>query len=176
MWQSVQMLFYHYYMKQRLQQHRAQHKTITLQDANSIGILFDATKEENAVWVRRFASELEKQKKHVNLLGFINSANAQEQTAYPSFSRKEVTWYLQPAHHIPNDFLEKPFDILINACITELATLEYIATFSNAKFRIAPYFENKTHCADLFICLKNTDALPDFLRKTLHYLQMIKTR
>lgn len=175
MWQSVQMLFYKYYMKQRLQQHRAQHKAITLQDANSIGILFDATKEENAVWVRRFAAELEKQKKHVNLLGFVNSDNAQEQTAYPSFSRKEINWYLQPAHHIPNDFLEKPFDILINACITELVTLEYIATFSNAKFRIGPFFEDKTHCADFMICLKNSDALPDFLRKTMHYLQMIKT-
>lgn len=174
MLQTVQKLFYRYYLNQRLKEHSAKHQMVNFNQAKSIGILFDAGKDENIVWIRRYADELEKQKKTVSLLGFVNTNHANEQTAYPCFSRKQTNWYLQPAHHVPNEFIEKKFDILLNAFITESATLEYIATFSNAKFRVGPFFENKLYCADFMINLKESDNLADFMKNAIHYLKLMQ--
>ncbi|HRK27958.1 MAG TPA: hypothetical protein PK239_11820 [Chitinophagales bacterium] len=173
MWQSVQQFFFRYYFQNKLKEYHFMHEVVNLAQAKEIGILFDATNEQNAVWIRRFADELEKQKKRVSLLGFINSSNATEQTAYPTFSKKQTNWYLQPNHYIPADFMERPFDILIGAYLQPVETLEYMTAFSKARFRVGCYTQQQTPCYDLFIQLKETDQLPDFLKKALHYLQII---
>lgn len=173
MWQSIQLFFYRYFMQKRLKEHQVTHEVVNLHQAKEVGILFDATNEQNVIWVRRLMEDLEKSKKKVSILGFINSSHANEQTAYPCFSRKETNWYMQPVHFMPNDFSEKKFDILINAFIQPTETLEYISTFSNARFRVGCFADDKTHCYDLMINLKDTDTLPEFIQKALHYLQII---
>ena len=46
---------------------------------------------------------------------------------------------------------------------------------SNARFRVGCFADDKTHCYDLMINLKDTDTLPEFIQKALHYLQIINT-
>jgi len=173
MWQSIQLFFYRYFMQKRLKAHHVTHEVVNLHQANEVGILFDATNEQNIIWIRRLTEALEKRKKKVSILGFVNSKHPNEQIAYPCFSLKDTNWYLHPVQYMPVYFCEKKFDILINAFVHPVETLEYISTFSNARFRVGCFADDKTHCYDLMINLKESDSLSEFLNNTLHYLQII---
>lgn len=173
MLQKLQDFFYAQHLQSRLKKHGVRHQVVNFQRARFIGILFDGTDEYNVTAVVNYVHKLKKRKLKVNMLGFVDAKQMTENMSFMAFSRKEINWYKKPTHHMPVEFTGKEFDILINAHTAESAPLEYIATFSNAKFRVGPYLEdNKTHCFDFMIRTSNED-LADFLEEVDHYLEIL---
>ncbi len=173
MLQKLQDFFYAQHLQSRLKKHIVRHQVVNFQRAKFIGILFDGTDEYNVTAVVNYVHKLKKRKLKVSMLGFVDAKRMTENMSYMAFSRKEINWYKKPTHHMPVEFTGKEFDILINAHTMESAPLEYIATFSNAKFRVGPYLEdNKTHCFDFMIRTSNDD-LTDFLEEVDHYLEIL---
>jgi len=169
----LQQFFYSHHLKNRLKRHGVRHQVVNFQRAKYIGIVFDGTDEQNIVTVHNYVHKLKKRELKVSMLGFVDASNMTENMSYMAFSRKEINWYHKPSHHKPVEFTGKEFDILINAHTQESAPLEYIATFSNAKFRVGPYLEDdKAHCFDFMIRTKSDD-LEDFLEEVDHYLEIL---
>lgn len=170
---KLQKFFYSYHLKKRLKKHGVRHQVVNFQKAEYVGIVFDGTDEHEVTTVLNYVHKLKKRNLKVNMLGFVDAKTMSENMSYMAFSRKEVNWFYKPTHHMPLEFTGKEFDILINAHTIESPTLEYIATFSNAKFRVGPYLEDdKTYCFDFMIRTKN-DELADFLEEVDHYLEIL---
>ena len=169
----LQQFFYSHHLKKRLKRHGVRHQVVNFQRATYIGIVFDATDEQNVVIVHDYVHKLKKRKLKVSMLGFVDASKMSENMSYMAFSRKEINWYRKPSHHMPVEFTGKEFDILINAHTIASAPLEYIATFSNARFRVGPYLEDdKTHCFD-FMIRTSSDDLADFLEEVDYYLEIL---
>lgn len=173
MFNKLKKFFYFQHLKNRLKKHAVNHQVVNFQRAKYIGIAFDGTDEHDVTTVLNYVHKLKKRKLKVNMLGYVDAKTMTENMSYMAFSRKEINWYEKPSHHMPLEFTGKEFDILINAHMTESAPLEYIATFSNAKFRVGPYLEDeKTYCFDFMIRTKSDD-LEDFLEEVDHYLEIL---
>ena len=172
MFQKIKSYFFRRRMNQRIKTLKKSHKVVNLNRARHIGILFDGSEPDNFEVVDKYAMSLEKQRKKVNLLAFIDAAQVSDGLSFPFFLRRDTSCLFAPKGALPKEFVERDFDILINASLTEYEPLEHITTFSNARYRVGPYFEGKTHCFDLMIN-NHQDSLAAYLEKVNHYLAII---
>ena len=112
------------------------HTPISLTDAKSVGILFNASDIKMNDVIVEFAKRMKSERKDVQLLGYIPKREFGFQYPFPYISNKDITWYGKPGGGTTGFFTKSPFDLLINFCDTNLLPLEYISATSVAKFRI----------------------------------------
>ncbi len=149
-------------------------ETVNLNDANLIGILFNASYPQNISIVNEYASYLRDLGKKTEVLGFFKSSKDKSKKYFPFFTNKELNWYLKPGGKSVSQFIKQDYDLLINATIEECLPLEYLAATSKAKYRIGHYNPYKTSCYDLMISLQSNSSLKYYLEQVDHYLKMIR--
>jgi len=120
------------------------------EDSKTIALLFDATDPEQRYQIMDFENELIKRGKYVRKLAFINSKEPNENLAFKYFNKTTLDFYLKPTGSEVEDFLNTPFDILINLSMNANIPCEYICALSSAHLRVGPFTE-KTYCYDLMI-------------------------
>jgi len=142
--------------------------------AKTIGILYDATLAENNVLVTAFAEKLKSAGKVLTLLGYINDKKTTSTSDITVFNNKSLTIFKVPSGKEVEDFLAKPFDILINAHTDESLPLIYVAAMSKASFKIGPYIEEAKDSFDLLIQLVAKQDLHHYLDQVKHHLQNLQ--
>mgnify|MGYP006255504345 FL=1 len=175
MFQQFRLAIYHYILKSQLKKHHQKHEFVSFEMAKKIGILFDITEEEHIPIINKYVAKLERQQKKVKLLGFVDASAANENLMFPSFSRRETNLFFVPKGDAVQTFIEQPFDILICIFLSDSPSLEYISTFSKARFRVGKHLEAKEHCFDLMMNHEN-DSVKDFLDKLHPYLNMFSPK
>ncbi len=151
---------------------------ISLERAHSIGILYEATKEESYELVKEFVRQLRADHKDVLALGFINDkdlpTNRFVKLGLDFFTKKTLNWKLKPSGPIVENFINTKYDILICLNINRIIPLKYIASESKALFKIGRYDELSTNLYDMMLSVDDTTNLDDYLKETRHYLNKIK--
>lgn len=162
-----------YLLKKELHEHKIDRKVVNLEEAKDIGILFDATNTDNSKVINTFADALREQKKRPHLLGFYNFPKGAINFNFPYFNKKDLNWYSKPGGDVVNNFIERKFDILINAYMDEILPLEYISALSHANYRVGHYDKKKTYCYDLMIDMRGNDDLKSLMQQIKHYLHIL---
>lgn len=148
--------------------------SVSLEEAQSVGILFDGTEPEERELVLDYAEKLKREGKKVKLLAFFNSNLDSGNFTFWHFNRKQLDWSLRPKIREAEEFASQRFDLLLNLSQKAVAPLEYVAARSKAAFRVGPATE-KTVCYDLMIDLSGQPSnLKAFLQQVIFYLK--KTR
>ncbi len=166
----------YYYRKEAS---RAQHprKMVNLGDARSIGILYTLDDVPDYERVEKFVSELQHDRKEVKALGFVANKNLVTRflpkLSYDFFSRKDLTWYRKPVHHLVKDFMDKEFDILINLSPKDFFPFHYIAGLSNAWCRVGCFSDRNVAFYDLMIEMGQDIPVPEYIEQIRHYLTVI---
>ncbi len=160
-------------MHRKLSQRHVVRKAVNLEKAQDIGILFDASDPERVALISQFAESLKRENKRTVLLGYYDQAKQAINFNFGYFNRKNLNWHLEPTGDAVVEFMDRPFDILINVYTNENLPLEYVSAMSRASFRIGPYARNKTHAYDFMVDLKGEDNLPMLITQFRHYLQML---
>lgn len=173
MWRSIQRWFHFHFLNRQLRSRQIPRSTVRFSEAHEIGILFDASDPERVAVVSQFAESLRKENKKTSLLGFYNQSKQAINFNFVYFNRKNLNWYLAPVSAEVREFMERPFDILINAYTSESLPLEYVSALSHARFRIGAYGKSKTHAYDLMVDMKDDDNLAGLLQQYRHYLEML---
>lgn len=174
LWNDIQAYFYKRHLQEKLESTKPKRVLTNLTDAKSIGLIYDSTNPDNDIVITRFAENLRKQGKEVEILGFINDAKLDHKADIPVFNKKKLDW-----KQVPNDprveaFVGKRFDLLLACFVEENLPLEFIAATSNAKWRLGPYNEKKTAYYDMMINLGSKSNLPYFLEQSVDFLNKIK--
>ena len=156
-------------LRKKLPAHPVKRSSVVLENAGSVGLLFDATSLDERNIVLGFADQLKKKGKQVKLLGYFDTKLKSSDFAFKHFDKKRLDWALRPKREVMEDFSSQPFDLLINLSKKAIAPLDYIAAHSKAKFRVGPFIEN-TFCYDLMIEHDEEKGLEPFLEQVLHYL------
>ncbi|NNC94068.1 MAG: hypothetical protein HKN92_00790 [Chitinophagales bacterium] len=149
---------------------------VNMENARSVGILYDATLPNNNIIVTKFAEKLKLNNKKVNVLGYVDDKKSETHPLNPLFNNKDLNWFLLPSNDKIKHFINEEFDILINAFIGERLPLEYISALSKAKYRVGPYSESKTHCYELMINMGEKQDLQYLLDQISFYLKVFNKK
>ena len=147
-----------------------------LDNAQSIGILYDATSEEQLKIVKPFVSYFFDLKKDVKALGYVNSKQLSfhhtPKLQYDFFYQKDLNWYYKPQNYIIDNFVKKEYDILINLCDSSIIPIKYLVASSIAHFKIGIHEENY-EIYDLMISLKDDKSMQKLMHEIKHYINLI---
>ena len=140
--------------------------------ATDIGIIFDASDVEKTAIINQFADSLRAGKRKIHLFGYYNIPKPAINFNFPYFNKKNLNWYLEPQGVLVEEFIQRKFDILINACTEEILPLEYIAALSQASFRVGLYNPSKLFCYDFMVDFKEKN-LKGLVEQFRHYLNIV---
>ncbi len=173
--EQIRTRLHHYLLDREMPSRNIGRSSVFLENARSVGLLFDAALPEETEVVQGFARSLESKGKKVMQLGYFDEKLQNGNLGFASFSKKQLDWALRPKMEEATEFLRQPFDLLINLSTKSVLPLDYIAAHSKARFRVGPFTEN-TFCYDLMIEQDAKDGLKAFLKQVLHYLEKMQPR
>jgi hypothetical protein len=148
--------------------------------AKTIGIIYDAIDQNQHKKITTFADSIMKNYGiTVQMVGFVS--NAELRTAFSGqfgckyVTKKDFSWYGIGENSIITDFINTPFDILIDISVETIYPLHYMTTLSVAGFKVGRYIEENMHF-DLMIDIQKENNI-DYLIEQIHiYLSMIKVK
>ncbi len=170
---QIQARLHNYLLKKETPSYQIARCSVSLEEAKSIGILFEATQPEAREAVLRFAKELKEQGKSVKLLAFFDNTLKSENFTFHYFNRKQLDLALRPGSQDVDHFKEQPFDLLLTLSNKSVLPLDYIAAHAKARFRVGPCTD-KIFCYDLMIESSGKKDLPVFLKEVISYLTNIR--
>ena len=160
----------------QLKSNKRKKEVCNLDSAKSIGILYDATNEEQINQIQPFVSYFFNLKKDVKALGYVNAKKLlychTPKLQYDFFYLKDLNWYKKPQNYIIDNFIKKEYDILINLCDSSCIPIKYLVASYVARFKIGQH-EDGYEIYDLMISLKEDKSLEKLMSEIQHYLQLI---
>jgi hypothetical protein len=146
----------------------------------SIGIVWDASRPEEFTVLTKFSQKMSALKIDTEILGYFPDKKLPDQyTAVRFFTclkRQDLDFFYKPVSTEAGRYISKRFDVLIDLNFRRVFPLEYIASLSNAKFKVGiPGAEPENSPYDLMISHKNSLSIETYLEQVLFYLEMIKS-
>ena len=147
-----------------------------LENAKSIGILYEATDAAQIKKIEPFVKYFFELKKDVKALGYVNKKKLDNhhipKLNYDFFYLKDLNWYYKPQNYIINNFVKKEYDILINLSDSNCIPIKYLVASSLAHFKIGQ-FEDGFEIYDLMIKLDKEKSKERLMEEIKHYLNLI---
>jgi hypothetical protein len=151
-------------------------KVHNLDTAKSIGIVFDATLTSQFELVQNFYKSLKKPDVEVRVLGYSKMKELSNQYLFKKdfqfFLKKDLNWYHRPVHRDVDQFIHKPFDILIDLSISSEYHFRYIVALTPAQFKVGHFTEEHSYY-DMMIDIKKKPTLDYLIDQFGHYLSII---
>lgn len=173
--------FGNYLIKRILAKSERKIHVVNLEKAKSVGILYKDADEVLMNKIEKFASEIATKFniKNIQILGYTTK-RSKEKPAYMSkgkfvkfFSIKETNFFLKPNADSVKQFLNQPFDLLIDFSKNKFEPLRFVTAMSNAPFKVGRYSKQDEDFYDLMITLEDHKTDEDFFTQLMHYLSMI---
>jgi hypothetical protein len=120
----------------------------TLADAKNIGIIYNATEYISFEIVRDLVKQLSSNSISIKVLGYVDSKKLIDHYLYRKgfdfFCRNDLNWYYKPVSSQTEEFINEPFDLLINLSLDYQFPIHYISSSSKATFKTGRYSATDT--------------------------------
>ena len=177
---GIKKLFGNYYLGKEIVGKKRQVSVFNLENAKTIGIIFDSSDPEEFELVKKYVLYLREWKKKVKGIGFFSQKRvpnlSYSKLDYDFFNLKDLNWWGRPSEKYINIFLADDWDVLIDLNIHDRFPLRYIAAKSKARFKIGKYSEKNKLVHDMLIETDPKHGLKYYLRQVDIYLQMINKK
>jgi hypothetical protein len=141
-----------------------------IQKAKSIGILFNATHQVSFEIVKELVKNLTTKTNTIDVLGYVDTKQLIDHYLYRKgfdfFTRKQLNWFYKPQNTSVDEFIDKPFDLLLDLSLDQPFPIRYILAFSSAKFKAGKYTEGAQYLDFMIDITKENEAMKD-LKKEL---------
>lgn len=155
-------------LERKLRHSKRNIKVCNISDAKRVGIIFNATHLVSFEIIKNFMKDLSGRRVSVSALGYVHSKKLIDHYLYRKgfifFTRGNLNWYKKPVKDSVEDFIKKPFDILINLCLEDYYPVQYIVALSAATFKAGKYF-NEPHYLDFMIDTEKEKQIMKELKK-----------
>ena len=176
MFDQIKSKISHYFLRKEISQSIPIKKIVTLSEAKTIGILFDAKGPKSIKEIKSLLKYFLDMNIDVHILGFIKSRKKDSihiSTIHLNyFNLNDVNLFDIPNSKKTNSFLERQYDILINLSLINSFPTKYLALLSFAKYKIGIYDNNILFSYDLMFKLK-IKSLNYFKKYLIEYLELI---
>lgn len=148
----------------------------TLKTAQTAGIIITPTDQDSFEMVKQFLNYLTKLGVKVFVLGYVDDKKIPDTFLFWKginlFSRNELNWARVPDSAVVNDFIEQPFDILIDLSLQDYFPVQYISQLSKSRFKIGR-FSNTNQYYDLMFELNDNMSLEYYIEHLTYYLNLL---
>lgn len=164
----------YYSLKRELNQLERNRKSPDIHQGKNIGILYDATDKDTFEQMKDFFRDLKALGKNPVMLGYINYNQvtfhplARPEADY--FFLNQLNWYKKPMGRVVQNFIDEPFDILINLSTLPLFQLDYIAAASKAGFKVGRSGSKTDKIYDMTLAINEGSDIQTFAYLIVHYL------
>src|ERR1039457_7161952 len=130
-WDDIRNYFYKRTLNERLSTLNIKRQLINLNDAKSVGILYDSSVTGNDAAVAAFAENLRNMGKTVDILGYVSDKKIESipiaiGTGIQVFNKKNLNWTRVPEGEAVEKFAKQNFDLLVTGFTGEDLPLEFI--------------------------------------------------
>ncbi len=150
-------------------------RSISLQRAHVIGVLFDATDLNRRRAAVAFAEKLQQQGKLVFKLGYFHSRQKNTNFTFKHFNKRQIDWIYRPRSRDVDEFLNREFDMLINLEPRTRPHSEYLAAKAKAKFKVGPK-ASRLDIYDLMVEASRKDDSAAFVDQVAEILEKTNQR
>ncbi|MCG8702431.1 MAG: hypothetical protein MI922_30545 [Bacteroidales bacterium] len=139
-----------------------------VQDASSIGVVFDATQPVYFEIIRKFVKQLESTNNDISVLGYIDDKKLIDHYLYRKgfdfITKKDLNWYDKPENQVVNTFINTKFDILFDLSLSDVYPIQYMLAMSKASLKVGKYSEEQNYL-DIMIDIENERAAMQGIRQ-----------
>lgn len=151
---------------------------MNFEKANTIAILYEASEENDHHKVSAFVRHLQGLGKNVRALGFVKFKviphYCHAKLSFDFLTLSDINWYEKPGGKYVEDFLAADYDMLIDLNLQPNTSMLYIATLTNAKFKVGNFSEENKEIYDFMLQGMEEVSLSDFLKQLIHYMEVLK--
>lgn len=130
-------------LARKMRNHKRTPVICTIEEANNIGIIYNATEFVSFEIIRSLVKELTRDSRKVTVLGYVDSKKLIDHYLYRKgfdfFSKNELNWYFKPVSSVVDSFASEPFDLLINLSLEDYYPIRYITALSPALLKAGRY-------------------------------------
>jgi hypothetical protein len=126
---------------------RSRHRKVqvcNLENAKRIGIIYNATEYISFEIIKDLVKQLSDNSLTVSILGYVNSKKLIDHYLYRKgfdfFSKNDLNWYYRPVSTLAVQFMDEPFDLLLNLSLEDYFPIHYITMLSQASFKCGRFF------------------------------------
>lgn len=163
-------------LKRKLKKIKRKKNFVSMNDARSIVILFDASDKKIFETVSTFSEKLISNKKEVCSIGFVQNKKTLDFYKYKKgvslFSTDDLNFLGMPSQTLVDKYIKSKADLLIDLNINNNFQLKFISCLSKASFKIGIDSFNP-EIYDMTICLKNEKSISYLIEQIELYLAMI---
>jgi hypothetical protein len=147
-------------------------------EVKRIGIVWDASNLEDFSKLSEFYQKMNSRNILVEILGYYKGKELPDKyTAVrylKCFKNKDINIFYIPVANEVMEFINTPFDILIDLNFHKLFPLRYVSILSSAKLKVGLFeaVEEKSPF-DLMMEIKNYSDIDNFITQAVYYLEMI---
>ncbi len=130
-------------IKAHLSKNNRKVKACNIKDAETIGIIFDATNPINFEVVKKMVKNISTKKNSIEVLGYLDHKEMIDHYLYRKgfdfFTRSQLNWFQKPMGKNVESFIKKPYDLLIDLSLENPFPIQYITAFSKSYFKTGKY-------------------------------------
>lgn len=166
-----------YFLSKRLKQFNRVRHMHTLKTAQTAGIIVTPTDQESFEQIKKFITYLTNVGVKVFILGFVDDKKIPDTFLFWKginlFSRNDLNWAGIPESATVTDFIDQPFDMLIDLSIPDQFPVQYISTLSKSYFKIGRFDNSISECYDLMFEMNDETSLNDYIENLTYYLNLL---
>lgn len=151
---------------------------VSFDRARNIGILYDATIDQDFELMKNYVREIRGLSKEVIALGYYSQKELPGtrfmKLGLDLFTRKSLDWRLRPKGAVVSNFMQRKFDILICFNLDHSIPISHLALQSDAIFKIGRYDGRVKNVLDFMIKTTQPVNLKQMMDQVNHYLKLIK--
>lgn len=168
-----------YFFNREAEQERTVN-TRNLEVATRVGLIFNVATESDFVLVKQYRKHLQNEYgiKQVEGLGWIQSKETPDYTTlhrgFSFINLQQVNWYFKPQSNTYDEFINLPFDILIDLTFEPILPLRFALKKSKATLKVGRYSASDYDLYDLTLNLDPGALLDEYLKQVERYLRVLK--
>ncbi|OFY59673.1 MAG: hypothetical protein A2Y87_02150, partial [Bacteroidetes bacterium RBG_13_46_8] len=157
-------------LEKKLRNQKRSVAVCNIKNAQHIGILYNATEYVSFEIIKEFTKKLSQENSTISILGYVNSKKLIDHYLYRKgfdfFSQNDLNWYYRPVSAVTEEFIRKPFDILIDLSLEPCFPIRYIVALSPATFKVGKFSPDEKHL-DLMIDIEKEKEQMERVREEI---------
>lgn len=163
-------------LRRKLRSRKRNKGIFNFETSKNVGVIFKTDTQSDFELVKRFLQFLSDQDNKVVALCFVDSKKVPDyyllRKGFNFFSRGELSFFFVPKSQFIIDFIDKPFDILIDLSIDSNFPLYYISNLSKAKFKIGKQKKQQDQF-DVMIDITKNNTIEALIAQIKHYVPVL---
>ena len=150
--------------------------------AESIALIFKERGEEHYGVISKYMSFLKDEHLIKNLMALCYIEDKETPTYikprvdFETFTKKDTNWQQLPSGTIVENFINEPYNILIDLSLDDDMPIKHIVKQSNASFKLGKHSKKNEHLYDMMISVDKENLTPkELIEHVNHYLSIINS-